>query len=388
MKASQSLKMAWLAVFSNKMRSFLTMLGIIIGVLAVTMLVSIGQGATANITGQIQDLGSNMLTAAVTTAKPVYLSVDEVLALRGTGGLADVAPLVSGQAAVKNGTRSMNTSLEGTAPGYDAIRSLSVASGRFLTQADLDNRSAVAVIGTDVADTLFGSRDVLDQTVEVGGRNFRIVGVLTHKGDSAMGSQDSRIIVPVTTAQRMLRQTQISQIYASSQNSGTVDASVRTLEAFLYHKTRSTDDYTIFSQSSLLSTLNSITGTLTAMLGALAGISLLVGGIGIMNIMLVSVSERTREIGIRKAIGAGRGDILVQFLIEAMLISLSGGVLGLLLGAVGTTLVGRYMDVSMGVTPGVAVFALAFAVAVGVFFGLYPANKASKLRPIDALRYE
>lgn len=384
----QALKMAWLSVFSNKMRSFLTMLGIIIGVLAVTMLVSIGQGATAQITGQIQGLGSNLLTASVTSSKPVYISLSDVEKLQNTGGLSLVAPLVSGKYTAKSGTRTISTSIEGTTPGYDEIRDLSVQSGRFLAQTDVDNRSAVAVIGTDVADTLFGSRAVVGQTVQLYGRSFDIVGVLTHKGSSALGSNDNRVIIPVTTAQRMLHQTQIMQVFANSQNNDTVQQGVQTLETFLYHKTKSTNDYTIFSQSDLLSTLNTITSTLTTMLGALAGISLLVGGIGIMNIMLVSVTERTREIGIRKAIGAGRGSILVQFLIEAMLISLTGGIIGLILGGIGTALVGKAMNVAMGISPGVAVLALVFAISVGVIFGLYPANKASKMRPIDALRYE
>ncbi|MFT9078237.1 ABC transporter permease [Ethanoligenens sp.] len=388
MNFSQALKMAWLSVFSNKMRSFLTMLGIIIGVLAVTMLVSIGQGATAQITGQIQGLGSNMLTAAVTDSKPVYISLADVENLRNTGGLALVAPLVSTQYVAKSGTRTINTTIEGTTPGYDGIRDLTVQSGRFLAQTDVDNRSSVAVIGTDVADSLFGGRAVVGQTVQVAGRSFQIIGVLTHKGSSVMGSNDNRIIIPVSTAQRMLHQTQIMQIYASSQNSDSVQQGINTLETFLFHKTKSTDNYTIFSQSDLLSTLGTITGTLTAMLGALAGISLLVGGIGIMNIMLVSVTERTREIGIRKAIGAGRGSILVQFLIESMLISLTGGIIGLILGDIGTIIVGKAMSVPMSVSPGVAALALAFAVSVGVIFGLYPANKASKMRPIDALRYE
>ncbi|MFT9055782.1 MAG: ABC transporter permease [Ethanoligenens sp.] len=388
MNFSQALKMAWLSVFSNKMRSFLTMLGIIIGVLAVTMLVSIGQGATAQITGQIQGLGSNMLAAAVTDSKPVYISLADVENLRNTGGLDLVAPLVSTQYVAKSGTRTINTTIEGTTPGYDGIRDLTVQFGRFLTQTDVDNRSSVAVIGTDVADSLFGGRAVVGQTVQVAGRSFQIIGVLTHKGSSVMGSNDNRIIIPVSTAQRMLHQTQIMQIYASSQNSDSVQQGINTLETFLFHKTKSTDNYTIFSQSDLLSTLGTITGTLTAMLGALAGISLLVGGIGIMNIMLVSVTERTREIGIRKAIGAGRGSILVQFLIESMLISLTGGIIGLILGDIGTIIVGKAMSVPMSVSPGVAVLALAFAVSVGVIFGLYPANKASKMRPIDALRYE
>ncbi|HCC00367.1 MAG TPA: ABC transporter permease [Ruminococcaceae bacterium] len=388
MNFMQSLRMAWLSVISNKMRSFLTMLGIIIGVFAVTVLVSIGQGATANITGQIQGLGSNMIAASVTSKSPVYISLSEVNHLQNANGLGTVAPLISSPSTAKSGTRTQSTTLEGTTPGYDTVRSLSVQDGRFLTQTDTDNRSAVAVIGTDVADALFGSRSVVGQTMQVQGRSFRIIGVLTHKGSSVTGSNDNRIIVPVTIAQRMLHQTQITSIMASSQTNDSVDQGVHTLETFLFRKTHSTKDYTIFSQSDLLSTLNTITGTLTAMLGALAGISLLVGGIGIMNIMLVSVTERTREIGIRKAIGAGRGNILIQFLIESILISLTGGVIGLIFGGIGTYIIGRFMKISLSISPGIALLALVFALTVGIVFGIYPANKASKMRPIDALRYE
>lgn len=388
MNMSQSFRMAFMSILSNKMRSFLTMLGIIIGVFAVTMLVSLGQGTTSQVTNQIQSLGSNMITASISSPKPVYISLGDLKNLQGKGGIGIVAPLVSRQKVVKNGTKTMSTSIEGSSPGYDTIRSLSVNTGRFITQTDLDIRSAVAVIGTDVADQLYGTRNVTGSSIDIDGRSFKIVGVLASKGSSMMGSNDNRVIIPVTTAQRMLRQTQINEFFVSATAPNSVDKAENAVNDFLYEKVKDTDYYSVFNQSDLLSTLSSITGTLTIMLGGLAGISLLVGGIGIMNIMLVSVTERTREIGIRKAIGAQRGNILIQFLIESMVISLTGGLVGLLLGGIGIKIIAHFMGVAMSVTPSVAALAIIFSVSVGVVFGLYPANKASKMRPIDALRYE
>ena len=380
--------MAFTAILSNKMRSFLTMLGIIIGVFAVTMLVSLGQGTTNQVTGQIESLGSNMITATIQSPKPVYITTQDLQNLEGQGGVGKVAPLVSRSDTVKNGSKSMTSTIAGTTPGYDSIRDLPVQSGRFITQTDLDIRSAVAVIGTDVADQLYGTRNVIGDEILVDGRYFRIVGLLTSKGTTMMGSSDNQVIIPFTTAQRMLKQTDINQFYVSASNSDDVNQAEETINHFLYERTKDTDYYNVFNQSDLLSTLGNITGTLTIMLGGLAGISLLVGGIGIMNIMLVSVTERTREIGIRKAIGAQRSNILVQFLIESIVISLSGGLVGLLLGAVGIRIISRIMGVSMSVTPSVALLAILFSMTVGVIFGLYPANKASKMRPIEALRYE
>jgi putative ABC transport system permease protein len=388
MKFMQAFKMAFSAILSNKMRSFLTMLGIIIGVFAVTMLITVGQGATSSVTSSIQDLGSNMLIVSITSNKPYQLTLDDLNGLKGVNGIADVSPVLSSSSKAKAGINNYDTTVEGAAPGYAAIRSLTVASGRFITQSDMDHRGAVAVIGTELADNLFGTRDVVGNKLTVMGRDFLIVGVLEEKGSSMGMSNDNRVIVPFTTAQRLIKRTSISQFYASTTSADTVKSAQSELTRFLDHRFPSTDDYRVFSQSDILGTLNQVTGTLTAMLGGIAGISLLVGGIGIMNIMLVSVSERTREIGIRKAIGAQRSDILMQFLIESVVISITGGLLGLLLGSLGVMIMGNLLAMTMSITTGIAAMAIAFSMAVGVVFGSYPANRAAKLRPIEALRYE
>ena len=388
MKFVQALKMAFGAILVNKMRSFLTMLGIIIGVFAVTVLITLGQGTNDYVTNSVQGLGSNMIIVGITASKPYELTLDELTALKGTNGVADVSPLLSANATAKAGTNTHDTTVEGVAPGYDAIRSLTVASGRFILDSDLARRGAVAVIGAEVADNLFGTRDVVGNTLTALGREFLIVGVLEEKGSSMGMSNDNRVVIPFTTAQRLMKRTRISQFFVSTASSEDVTRAQNELTRFLGHKFDSEDDYRVFNQTDILGVLNQITGTLTAVLGGIAGISLLVGGIGIMNIMLVSVSERTREIGIRKAIGAQRSDILLQFLIEAVAISITGGAIGLYLGYIGSIVMGYFFNMSLAITPQIAALGLSFSVAVGVIFGSYPANRAAKLRPIEALRYE
>ncbi len=388
MKFLQAVSMAFKALAHNKMRSFLTMLGIIIGVFAVSMLISVGQAATDSVTSQIQGLGSNMLMVSITAKKPYEMTLDDLTGMKGQNGIAGVSPLVGKTANAKAGSETYATSIEGVTPDYLAIRSLSLAAGRQVTQSDLDHRSAVAVIGTEVCDELFGTRDVVGQSVTLLGRQFTIVGVLTEKGSAAGMSNDNRVVIPFTTAQRLLQSTKISQFFVSTTSADTVNEAQSSLLQFLSHRFSDEDDYRVFNQSDILDALSTVTGTLTAMLGGIAGISLLVGGIGIMNIMLVSVSERTREIGIRKAIGAQRSDILSQFLIEALVISLIGGLIGLGLATAGVAVMGSLMGLTAGLQPVTAILAIGFSMAVGVVFGSYPANRASKLRPIEALRYE
>jgi len=390
MKVVQCLKMAMSAILSNKMRSFLTMLGIIIGVLSVTVLVAIGQGTTSDITNRISSLGTNLITVRNNARRIVQLDLEDIEALRGVGGVNQVAPVISSSLTLKAGINTYETTVYGTTEGYDEIRNYELSAGRFITASDVKNRSSVCVIGVEVADELFAQRDVIGETIRIDGRAYTVVGLFTEMGSNEGNSLDSMVFIPFSIAQRTFRNTTISTFYASADSDADedIDRAVATLKAFMYEKTQNEDYFTVTSQSQLLETMNEITGMLSLLLAGIAGISLLVGGIGIMNIMLVSVSERTREIGIRKAIGAQKLDILLQFLIEAVTISLLGGLIGLGLGYFVVNVVAPIINITMVMSTGVATLSVAFSVLVGIIFGLYPANKASSLLPIEALRYE
>ncbi len=388
MKIMQALKMALKSIASNKMRSFLTMLGIIIGVLSVTVLVGLAQGATNDINTQMSSLGTNMLTVSMRGRRTINLKLDEVMALRGQNGIDTTAPLITSNLTVKAGVNTHETSVEGTTDGYDKIRQYEIAEGRFLTEADIASRNAVCVVGVTVADELFGQRHVVGEEINIDGRKYQVVGVYAEKGSMMGVSQDDRVTIPFTLAQRTFRNTSINQFFANTVNEESVDGAVAALEDFMQKKTNDEDAYNVNNQAQLLETLNEMLGTMTLLLAGIAGISLLVGGIGIMNIMLVSVSERTREIGIRKAIGAQRLDIMLQFIIEAVAISITGGLIGLGLGFAVKFFVAPMIGLPMSISTTVALLALGFSIVIGVLFGSYPANKAAKLLPIEALRYE
>lgn len=405
MPGLQTVRMAFKAIGANKGRSFLTMLGVIIGVMSVIVLIAIGQGTTASVTESISSMGTNLLMVSIQQRSvgrgfsgfrgfggsagrgTVILKLNDVLSLADEASVSSVSPVVNGSLTVKAGSKNTSAQVMGVLPAYAGIINQGVQSGRYIIDADVDNRSAVCVVGSELAEELFGNTNVVGNTMHIDGRKFRIVGVLESKGTSLSGSSDETIILPFTLAQRMLDSTTISTIYLSAPDSASVDAAQAAVERFLYKKYQDESAYSVMNQTQMLETANEMSGTLSLMLGGIAGISLLVGGIGIMNIMLVSVTERTREIGIRKAIGAKRRDILLQFLIESVVISGLGGLLGLALGTVVMRALENVLGMQLALSAGVVELALGFSMGVGIVFGLYPAGKASKLRPIEALHY-
>ncbi len=378
------IKLSLKAIFNNKMRSFLTMLGIIIGVMAVVILVSITQGATSLITDSISSMGSQQIAATITD-EDVSVSADSVESLTAYPAIDSVAPIITTNKTVKKNSSSGNYSIVGVTPSYFTVQDTDIQRGRKIAQSDIDWNTKVCVIGTEVATDLFGTWDAVDGTVIIGDTIYTVVGVLEEQGSSLAGSDDSKILIPYSTASRLTGQTGVTSFYIKAASEKTVDTAISSVEMFLLQATRDEDTYTVSNQSQVLDTMDDVTNTMSLLLAGIAAISLLVGGIGIMNIMLVSVTERTREIGIRKAVGAKRRHIMLQFLCEACILSVLGGLIGLLFSIGVVEIYNMASATAVALNWSVAFAAIAFCAVIGVLFGGYPAAKASRLQPIDAL---
>jgi putative ABC transport system permease protein len=409
----ESIRIALRSLGANKLRAALTMLGIIIGVAAVIALMGIGRGAQQAINAQINSMGSNLIFVSpgstsqggvrTNQGSAQTLTYDDAVALgaQGLSAIAAVAPEVRNFGQVVYMGNNVNTQIVGVTPEYETVRNYKVQSGEFINPANVTARSTVAVIGSGVMNTLFNGEDPVGQTIRINNVGFKVIGVLESKGGSGFGNQDDQVLVPLTTVNTRLQRGNfrgsnlVNQISVQATDEKQMALAIQQISEVLRerHKIRFEDDFTVRSQEDLLATANQITGVFTLFLGGVAGISLLVGGIGIMNIMLVSVTERTREIGIRKAIGATRSNILAQFLTEATVLSIMGGLIGILLGAglarlISTVSAGSTFTLNSVVTADSVLMATLFATAVGLFFGIYPAYRAASLHPIDALRYE
>lgn len=398
MRFSKLIKMALSSVWNNKMRSFLTMLGIIIGISSVIVLVGMGQGTQKQVSDQIEKLGTNLITVNIMGNRTPTITDEELTDLKTKPGIKEIAPAISqGSVNIKYGTKSDTTTLEASTPNYAEIRKLTVSAGRFITERDIDNRYNVLVIGPETAKNLFDTTNVVGNTMYVNGIEFTIVGVLNSEGTSSSGSSDDRIIIPISSGERLLKTVNAKTFYIEAESKDKVDTAMSYLTLFLNKKYKITDTsnsnaarnyYRVMNQTSILETATSTNKSMTTMLAGIAAISLVVGGIGIMNIMLVSVVERTREIGTRKAIGAKRRTILMQFLIEAASVSGLGGIIGVLLGYLGAYVGQHLFSTTILISNNVVIAAFIFSITVGIVFGIYPANKASRLNPIDALRFE
>jgi putative ABC transport system permease protein len=394
---------------SNKLRSGLTILGIVIGVAAVIAMLAIGQGAQDTITGEISGIGTNLLfvfsgndEANLRNVRPLTMADADALGDRfAASSVEAVAPVIqSGDVRVASSTEQTSATVTGVTPSYESVRNYAVSEGSFITEEQNLGRASVVLLGPELAEKLFDrSEGLVGETVRIEGQPFRVIGVLQSRGGGAFGSEDNVALIPISTARaRIIRRSgdRVDVIFVQATTAESVPQATEEIAQILRTRHRTevgADDFTVLSQQDFLQVAASITGVFTTFLGGIAAISLLVGGIGIMNIMLVSVAERTREIGLRKALGARRKDILVQFLTESSLLSLIGGLVGIVLGWLIAAAVGQFAAASgtpfnPTISLDAILLATLFSAAVGLFFGIYPANRAAALEPVEALRYE
>lgn len=404
MNVKESLLVALEGLAANKMRALLTMLGIIIGVSAVITMLALAGGASSRMMSQIQAMGTNVLVVMSGQSRsgavrggfgsmPTLTLADSDMVLLKCSAIAKVAPEVQTNAQVKYRNKNTNTTILGTSPDYLSIRNYKVAKGHSFRERDVDSSRKVALIGPTTAKNLFGKATPVGKTISIKGMEFTVLGLLKSKGTSGFGDPDDQIMIPITTAMhRLMGASNIRSINCQAKSMALMDRGTSQISRLLRrrHKiaTGADDDFQVRNQAEIMEMANETSQVFTLLLGGIAGVSLLVGGIGVMNIMLVSVTERTREIGVRKALGARRVDIQWQFLIEALVLSTAGGILGILLGMVASLILSKATGLDAAVSVGSVVLSFGFSMMVGVFFGYYPARSASLLDPIESLRYE
>lgn len=388
MRFFQTIRLALRNIRSNKLRSILTMIGIIIGISSVIILVSLVSGSAQSITSQIRSLGPNLITVNLYGGWYKKVTLREVEEISSLSGVAEVAPTIPANVTLKKERSSESANVTGTTSNFLRIRGLKLNSGRFLSDLDDKSRQNVVVLGANQVRKLFGFANPVGGSIQMNGNTYRVIGALQPQGSSLGGNTDEMIIVPLSKAAGLSGNTEIKMLYIRAHSEGTVNLAINQIDEYLgsYFKA-DVQVYSVMSQKQLLEILSSITGILTMMLGGIAAISLIVGGIGVMNVMLVSVSERTKEIGIRKALGGKKKDILMQFLIESLVLSSIGGIFGVVFGIAGGQALAK-SGIPIAYSLDIILVAFSFSLMVGIVFGIVPAYKASKLKPIEALRYE
>jgi putative ABC transport system permease protein len=378
---------AFRSVITHKVRALLTMLGVIIGVSSVIILLSLGASTKAEAARQIRGLGSNLIMVRVSQSEN-YLSKIWLDELKNSAKFSAYSPVVNGNVSYRVGASDFDVTINGVNQYFEFISNLSFSSGRFFTESDVKNKVAVVAIGKKVAEKLFPNENPIGKQLSIKGIPFKVAGVLKERGMSFNGDLDLNVYIPSDFANSLFPNQRYKILYIASQNEDTAETTKTKIEGYLNKKMPSTNMYMVFSQSQMLDMLNQIMGLLTTLLACIAGISLVVGGIGIMNIMLVTVRERTKEIGIRKALGAMRSNILLQFLIEAIIITALGGLIGLGLSFLITKIIESVANFPVRVGLDSVALSIIFSITIGLIFGIYPANKASKLEPVEALRFE
>lgn len=392
MKLGQAIKIAFKNIAMNKLRAVLTMLGIIIGVAAVIALTSLGMGASNSVSDDIAGLGTTTVSVNLSgnSSEEEVVDYDELMAFAEFDEVKAVSPTVTTSSTLKNGTTSSSgVTVTGVTTSYEEVQDITLQSGRNVMDIDLDNRNKVVVLGDNVASELFGFTNPVDKTVQIDGTTFKVIGVLAEKGEELTGSVDDSVLIPFTTAQRFIGQTYVTSATVLMTDEDSVEMGMAKMKQELYNQFDGDEtSYSVRNQSSVSEALDSVSNTMTLLLAGIASISLIVGGIGIMNIMLVSVTERTREIGIRKAIGARKKDIMLQFLIEAIVLSALGGILGAAIGIASADILSSTLEMTSQITWWIVGGSVSFSVLIGIIFGIFPANKASNLSPLEALRYQ